>query len=205
MNNMNNARRRTLGELATFQTRADAETGDLYISGYFSVFNSEYELWPGATESIAETAFDGALSDDIRCLIDHDTRLVIGRTKAGTLTLKTDSRGLWGEVKINPSDQDALNLYERVKRGDVDQCSFGFDILEETFEERGDTVHWTIKKVKLYEVSVVTFPAYEETEVSARKQELSNIQKRAAEAWRHEILQKLKGEANGTENIIAPK
>ena len=101
-------------------------------------------MWPGATESIAETAFDGALSDDIRCLIDHDTRLVLGRTKAGTLSLKTDSRGLWGEVKVNPMDQDAMNLYERVKRGDVDQCSFGFDILEETFEERGAEVHWTI-------------------------------------------------------------
>ena len=203
MPDFNRARKRTLGEMATFQTREDTETGDRYIAGYFSVLNSDYELWPGATESIAETAFDGALSDDIRCLIDHDTRLVLGRTKAGTLSLKTDSRGLWGEVKVNPMDQDAMNLYERVKRGDVDQCSFGFDILEETFEERGTEVHWTIKKVKLYEVSVVTFPAYEETEVSARKQELSSIQKRAVQAWQHETLQKLKGEVHGTEDIIA--
>ena len=205
MPDFNRVRKRTLGELATFQTRENTETGERYIAGYFSVFNSDYELWPGATESIAETAFDGALSDDIRCLIDHDTRLVLGRTKAGTLSLKTDSRGLWGEVKVNPMDQDAMNLYERVKRGDVDQCSFGFDILEETFEERGAEVNWTIKKVKLYEVSVVTFPAYEETEVSARKQELNSIQKRAVQAWQHETLQKLKGEAHGTENIIAPE
>ena len=112
-----------------FETRAD-DAGDLYISGYFAVFGSNYEICTGATESIAECAFEGTLSDDIRCLIDHETRLVLGRTKAGTLVLKTDSRGLWGEVKINQKDQDAMNLYERVKRGDVDQCSFGFDILE---------------------------------------------------------------------------
>lgn len=176
-----------------FETREDT-SGDLYISGYFSVFNSDYEIWPGATESIADTAFDDALADDIRCLIDHETRLVLGRNKAGTLVLKVDSRGLWGEVKINPNDQDAMNLYERVKRGDVDQCSFGFDILEEEFEDKGDSVHWTIKRVKLYEVSVVTFPAYTETSVSARKAQLKEIEKRDFEAWKDRTLKKLKGE-----------
>lgn len=168
--------------------------GEMYISGYFAVFNSEYEMWPGAVESIADTAFDGALADDIRCLIDHETRLVLGRNKAGTLTLKVDARGLWGEARINPNDQDAVNLYERVKRGDVDQCSFGFDILDEEFEDRGDTVKWTIKKVKLYEVSVVTFPAYEETSVSARKRQLGEIKKRSIEAWKQRTLKRLKGE-----------
>ena len=176
-----------------FETREDT-SGDLYISGYFSVFNSDYEIWPGATESIADTAFDDALADDIRCLIDHETRLVLGRNKAGTLVLKVDSRGLWGEVKINPNDQDAMNLYERVKRGDVDQCSFGFDILDEEFEDKGDSVHWTIKRVKLYEVSVVTFPAYTETSVSARKAQLKEIEKRDFEAWKDRTLKKLKGE-----------
>ena len=183
--------RQTRSVGSEFNTRAD-ESGDMYISGYFSVFNSNYHIFDGATESIAETAFDGALSDDIRCLIDHDTRLVLGRTKANTLTLKTDSRGLWGEVKINPNYQDAVNLYERVKRGDVDQCSFGFDILEEDFEDRGTSVHWTIKKVKLYEVSVVTFPAYTDTSVSARKNDLNTIKERALEVDKDRLLNKLK-------------
>ncbi len=177
-----------------FKTRADDATGDKYISGYFSVFNTNYEIWPGATESVAPEAFDGALADDIRCLIDHDTRLVLGRTKAGTLTLKTDSRGLWGEVKINPNDSDAMNLYERVNRGDVDQCSFGFDILDEKFEDNGSSIHWTIKKVKLYEVSVVTFPAYSDTSVTARKQQAETIKKRSFEAWKQSTLKRLKGE-----------
>lgn len=192
---MNNKRkmRQLRGVFSEFQTRTE-ETGDLYISGYFAVFNSDYEVWSGATESIAETAFDGALADDIRCLINHETRLVLGRTKSGTLILKTDSRGLWGEVKINPNDQDAINLYERVKRGDVDQCSFGFEILDEEFEDRGDSVHWTIKKVKLYEVSVVTFPAYTDTNVSARKLELEEIKRRSFEMWKDKVTKKLKGE-----------
>ena len=192
MNEENRVAYQVRSTQSKFETR-EAD-GEMYISGYFAVFNSEYEMWPGAVESIADTAFDGALADDIRCLIDHETRLVLGRNKAGTLTLKVDTRGLWGEVRINPNDQDAVNLYERVKRGDVDQCGFGFDILDEEFEDRGDTVKWTIKKVKLYEVSVVTFPAYEETSVSARKRQLGEIKKRSIEAWKQRTLKRLKGE-----------
>ena len=184
--------RQVRGMPVKFETREESE--NIYISGYFAVFNSDYEIWPGATESVAETAFDGTLSDDIRCLIDHETRLVLGRTKVNTLTLKVDSRGLWGEVRINKNDVDAMNLYERVRRGDVDQCSFGFDILDEEFEDRGTEVHWTIKKVKLYEVSVVTFPAYTETAVSARKQHAETIKKRSIEAWKKRMIEKLKGE-----------
>lgn len=179
--------------------RTDEQTGDRFISGYFSVFNSNYEMWQGATESIDPAAFDGALDDDIRCLTNHDTRLVLGRTKAGTLTLKTDDHGLWGEVKINGKDQDAVNLYERVARGDVTQCSFGFDILEEEYSENpnnGD-VHWTIKKVRLYEVSIVTFPAYEDTEVWARKRgEFEQIKKRQNEKWRKDMKKRLKERSN---------
>lgn len=177
-------------------TRADEETGDKYISGYFSVFNSNYEMWQGASESIDPGAFDGALGDDIRCLTDHDSRLVLGRTRAGTLFLRTDEKGLWGEVRINSKDQDAVNLYERVARGDVNQCSFGFEILDEERTEdpiSGD-VHWTIKKVKLHEVSVVTFPAYEDTEVTARKREFEEIQQRKTEKWRMDMKKRLKGE-----------
>ena len=134
--------RQVRGMPVKFETREESE--NIYISGYFAVFNSDYEIWPGATESVAETAFDGTLSDDIRCLIDHETRLVLGRTKVNTLTLKVDSRGLWGEVRINKNDVDAMNLYERVRRGDVDQCSFGFDILDEEFEDRGTEVHLSL-------------------------------------------------------------
>ena len=175
-----------------FATREEED--GLFIDGYFSVFNSPYELWEGASEIVAEGAFDNTLGGDIRCLIDHDTRLVLGRNKAGTLELKADTHGLWGRVKINPKDSDAMNLYERVKRGDVDQCSFGFDILrEETELLPNDEIRWIIKEVKLYEVSVVTFPAYTETSVSARKNEYAEIVKRKADAMREELRNKLYG------------
>lgn len=178
--------------LSKFKTR-DAD-GKKYINGYFAVFNSNYQLWDEATESVDPHAFDGALDSDIRCLIDHDTRLVLGRTKSGTLTLRVDDKGLWGEVEINESDQDAMNLYARVQRGDVDQCSFGFEITSEEYSESESGVHWTIKSVNLYEVSVVTFPAYEDTQVSARKKEFNTIRSRKLEQRKKEMLKKLKGE-----------
>lgn len=186
--------RRARGNTGSFKTRE--EDGKKYISGYFAVFDSNYEIWKGATESISSTAFDGQLDGDVRCLINHDTRLVLGRTKAKTLTFRVDGKGLWGDVEINPNDQDAVNLYERVMRGDVDQCSFGFDILDEerSINENTGDVHWTIKAVKLYEVSVVTFPAYEDTEVSARRKEIDTMKKRSHELWKENAVKKLKGE-----------
>lgn len=183
----------TRSSASQFNTRKDGE--ELFIEGYFSVFNSIYELWSGATESVAPGAFANTLGGDVRALIDHETRLVIGRNKSGTLELKEDSHGLWGKIRINPNDTDAMNLYERVKRGDVDQCSFGFEIIKEDTEVRDDgSVHWTIREVKLYEVSVCTFPAYQDTSVSARKIDFEEIKNRKNEAWRSNALASLKGE-----------
>lgn len=176
-----------------FQTRA--ADNDLYIEGYFAVFNSEYQLWEGASEVIKPGAFTGSISGDVRALINHDTSMVLGRTKSGTLTLWQDERGLWGSVRINRDDVDAMSLYARVQRGDVDQCSFGFAIKRETFVDLGGgNCRWEIEEVDpLYEVSVCTFPAYEATSVSARQKDLAEIQKRRAEAWREEMTKKLGG------------
>ena len=174
-----------------FQTREDGE--DLKIKGYFAVFNSIYDIGAGMSEEVAPGAFSETLSGDIRALVNHDTTLVLGRTSAHTLELREDTRGLWGSISINPNDTDAMNLYQRVKRGDVSQCSFGFDILEEDTEirENGD-VHWTIKKVRLYEVSCCTFPAYESTNISARSEERDRLLERKAEAWRTKMKERIK-------------
>lgn len=179
-----------------FRTRAEGE--DLYIEGYFAVFNSPYVLWEGAEEIVKPGAFSECLSGDIRALIDHETRLVLGRTTVGTLRLREDEYGLWGEIKVNRDDVDAMNLYSRIQRGDVDQCSFGFDIEREAFVDLGDgKCRWEIEKVNpLYEVSVVTFPAYEETAVKARHADLANLQQRKNEAWRKSMREKLKSEVN---------
>lgn len=175
---------------AEFRAR---DEGGPVIEGYFSVFNRDYELWPGAVEQVAPGAFRETLGGDIRALANHDTRLVLGRTTTGTLTLREDDKGLFGTIKMNEQDSDAMNLYARVQRGDVSQCSFGFDILDEEFAERSDgSVLWTIRKVKLYEVSVVTFPAYVETAVSARKAEVDTIRRRKLDAWKNEMKERMK-------------
>ena len=174
-----------------FETREDGENPT--IEGYFAVFNSNYEIAPGMSESIAPGAFSRTLSNDVRALINHDTTLVLGRTKANTLELREDSHGLWGKITINPNDGDAMNLYERVKRGDVDQCSFGFDLREQDTEilENGD-VHWTIRDLDLFEVSCCTFPAYEQTNISARSKERDEIRQRELSAWREKMKGVLK-------------
>lgn len=188
-----------INELGQRQTRCKPgefravteESGDLYIEGYFAVFNSIYEIGPGMSESIAEGAFS-VEGEDIRCLTDHDTRLVIGRTTAQTFDLKIDEHGLFGRAKVNPKDQDAMNTRARVERGDVTQASIGFDILDEESEYRDDgSVHWTIRKIKLYECSVCTFPAYEETNLSARAAQRDTIQKRKLEKWRTEMRRRV--------------
>lgn len=190
---MDRGLRQVRSAASKFETREDG--GALKIEGYFAVFNSNYQIFDDLSESIAPGAFDDTLGDDIRALINHDSSLVLGRNTAHTLDLRQDGHGLWGSITINPNDQDAMNLYARVQRGDVDQCSFGFDILSEDYDVREDgSVHWTIRKVRLYEVSVCTFPAYEETNVKARSAQRDEIKKRSLEAWKVQTLAKLKGE-----------
>ena len=175
------------------KARAEPDESEMILEADFAVFGKETELWKGAFEEIAPGAFAKTLSDDIRALINHDTTLVLGRTKAGTLVLEETDKVLRGMIYINPSDTDAVNLYERVKRGDIDQCSFGFDILDEETEWRDDgTVKWTIKEVKLYEVSPVTFPAYEDTAVQARSKEVEKRKKEILEQRKNNLKERIK-------------
>ena len=183
--------------LSDFETRKDSDDSP-HITGYFAVFNSDYEIFPGCTESIAPGAFSDELHSDVRALINHDTRLVLGRTIAGTLELREDKKGLWGDIAVNPKDSEAMNAYARVERRDVTQCSIGFDVIDEEHENREDgTHHYTIKKVKLYEVSCCTFPAYEETAIEARKADIAAIEKRRTDVWREERHKRLKEVSHG--------
>ena len=174
-------------ESENFKTRDD--DGNPIIEGYFAVFNTETELWPGAFEQIAPTAFDNSVSGDVRALINHDTTLVIGRTTNNTLELKTDSRGLWGRVRINPKDSDAMNIHARVERGDVTQCSFGFYPKAEETEILDDgSIRWTLTDVDLFEVSCCTFPAYKETSIQARKRDADSIRARKLDEWKARMM-----------------
>lgn len=189
---MDRSNRQTRSLQTELKTRA-SESEDMVIEGYFSVFGRQTELWPGAFEEIAPGAFDNTLGNDIRALINHDTTLVLGRVKSGTLEIRADGHGLWGRIKVNPNDGDAVNLYERVKRGDVDQCSFGFNIVKENAEWRDDgTVKWTITEIDLHEVSVCTFPQYEDTGVQARKAEVAQHRDRQMQVRKNELKARLK-------------
>ena len=177
---------------AKMQVRSE-DSGPV-IACHFAVFNTPTELWPGCIEQIAPGAFASSMNLDVRALINHETRLVIGRTVAGTLTLREDETGLYGEIKINEHDSDAMNLYARVQRGDVSQCSFGFDIVAEDYvmAPDGQTCTWTIRDVILYEVSVVTFPAYEATSAIARASgDTESLKTARLERRKKELLERI--------------
>ena len=190
MNKRKSLQARDIGQLDNNQEATDKKI----ISGYFIVFDTETELYPGVREEISPDALVGVDLSDVKALIDHDTAKVLGRTKANTLSLSVDSKGLYGEIIVNESDQEAMNLYSRVQRGDVDQCSFGFEILNEEMIQNSDgTVKFIIKSINLYEVSVVTFPAYQETAVEARSKQIEDAQKRTLQARKDELKEKLNG------------
>ena len=192
-------------QMHDMQTRNESD--DLYLEGYFAVYGDVYQVWDGATESIAPGAFNDSIHGDVRALYNHNDDLILGRTSAGTLSLRDDSHGLWGSIKINRNDSDAMNAYERIMRGDVTGCSFGFNIESEETEYHDDgSVHWTITKVNpLYEVSPCVFPAYEATHVSARGWDLDDMKKRKLEMRKDELRKKLGRTPNGTESTDAEK
>lgn len=158
-----------------FQTeiRADGDQGsdsqEPKLNGYAAVFDQlSVVLYGLFRERIERGAFAGTLSDDVRALWNHNPDYVLGRTTAGTLSLAEDSHGL--RVQIDPPNTQAgHDAVESIRRGDVDQMSFMFDVLEDTWDkdEEGQVIR-TLRKVKLYEVSPVAFPAYLGTEISAR-------------------------------------
>ena len=184
--------RTTMCRETGFQARE--ENGERLIEGYFAVFDGVYEMGDWGVERIDPHAFDETLrKEDIRALVNHDSTLVMGRNTAGTFEPRVDAHGLWGRIHINDRDQDAVNCWERVKRGDVTQCSFGFEILDELTEKLPDgRTQWTLMRVKLYEVSVCTFPAYEDTSIKARERDREDIKRRELDAWRAEMREKLK-------------
>lgn len=147
------------------------QDGKGVIEGYGAVFGQEAVIGDYFRERIEPGAFDDAMSkDDVRALFNHDPNLILGRNKAGTLTLSVDERGL--KYAIEPPNVSYANdLRESVRRGDVTQSSFAFRVLTETWEKAskpGELSLRKIQKVELFDVSPVTYPAYEGTSVSAR-------------------------------------
>lgn len=144
---------------------------DLILEGYFIKFNEETELYRDVYEVIDPLAVSKSLeNNDIKAFFNHDPAIVLGRTGNSTLELKADQKGLKGTIKINKEDNEAVNIYNRVKRGDINKCSFGFNIINEEITRREDGATLIrILEANLIEVSIVTFPAYENTNIEARK------------------------------------
>jgi HK97 family phage prohead protease len=176
-----------------FQTRQENDAK--YIEGYFIRFNEETELWDGVFEEVAPEAVEDSLkNNDIRCLFNHDTSIVLGRTGNGTLELKKDSIGIFGRVKINPNDKQALDVYARIERGDINACSFGFNIINEEIQNRDDgTVKFILREIDLKEVSPVTFPAYPTTSISARKKDYEQYKQKQLELRKNKLKERLEG------------
>jgi HK97 family phage prohead protease len=137
------------------------------IGGYAAVFNSQADIGDSFREIIAPGAFTAAMKQDVRALIDHDSGRVIGRTAAGTLRLTQDDTGLAVEIDL-PDTQDGRDLGTLIERGDITSMSFGFIVTKQTWDETGDIPTRTIEAVDLREVSVVAFPAYDDTSIALR-------------------------------------
>jgi len=162
-------------EIRSYNTTLEIEEREgktSVIRGHAAVFDSLSENLGGFREKIAHGAFDTVIEDDVRALFNHDSNMILGRTKSGTLKLGIDERGLTYEIDP-PNTSYANDLRESMKRGDISQSSFGFVIDEDDWREDDDgVVIRTIKKVKrLYDVSPVTYPAYEATDSTARSLE----------------------------------
>lgn len=148
--------------------RAEGDTPGL--SGYAALFGSVTEIAGLFKEQIAPGAFREAVGrDDVRALFNHDANFVLGRSTSGTLRLVEDDRGLRYDVDV-PETTWARDLMVSVGRGDVSQSSFAFEVTDEewNYGTRGEMPVRTIKAVRLYDVSPVTYPAYTATTVSAR-------------------------------------
>ena len=166
-NDMKNKEIRTI-DVQDLELRMDGDNQT--VVGYASVYDSESNDLGGFREYIAKGAFEGRLNDDVRFLINHDG-LPLARTTNGTLTLSTDERGLKYEAKISDTSigRDLLTL---MKDGTINQSSFAFIVEDDSWEFKDGVNIRTINKIgRLYDVSAVTYPAYEEASVGLRSME----------------------------------
>lgn len=147
------------------------------VGGYAAVFNSETDIGGYFREVIAPGAFSEAVKQDVRALLDHDSGRVIGRTSAGTLRLTEDDKGLAVEIDL-PDTSDGRDAAVLIERGDLSGMSFGFIVTHDEWDETGDVPVRTIHKVDLREVSVVAFPAYDDTSIAMRSLDAVRKEKR---------------------------
>lgn len=160
------------------EVRAARDEKRMGLDGYAALYNVETVIGGWFREVIQEGAFADVLTDDVRGTFNHSEDVILSRTRNSTLRLKEDSRGLWYEMDLNPDDPDAIRVYAKVQRGDVNQSSFAFYVSPDGEEwdysetKQGKLPLRRITKVdQLLDVAAVAYPAYDATSVSARAKE----------------------------------
>lgn len=149
----------------------EAEGGEILVSGYAAVFGEETNIGGFFTEVIERGAFKKAIKrDDVVFLINHQG-LPLARTRSGTLKLKEDDRGLYMEAMLDQSDPDVRSIVPKMKRGDLDKMSFAFIALRQSWDESKKIPQRMIQEAQLFDVSIVTTPAYDGTEIGLRSLE----------------------------------
>lgn len=153
------------------EVRQDAD--GLSVEGYAAVFGQETDIGGFFREVIERGAFKDAIGrDDVVFLVNHEG-LPLARTRSGTLTLTEDEHGLKISTRLDPDDPDVKAISGKMRRGDLDKMSFAFYPDVEEWDESGDVPLRTIKRASLHDVSIVTTPAYEGTEIALRSLEAS--------------------------------
>jgi HK97 family phage prohead protease len=167
-------------ELHRFTIRTAPELreseGKRYIRGLIP-YDSPSE-WMGYTEFLAPTAFNKTIADgaDVKALRNHDSNMILGRTKNGTLRLENSEGGLIPEIEINEGVSYAMDLWAAVQRKDVDTMSFGFIPIQQEIKKTDDGEEVRITEARLIEVSFgVPFPAYPETGSEAVQRSLEEV------------------------------
>lgn len=180
-----------------------AEGDEIRVAGYAAVFNQETDIGGYFREVIAPGAFDDAIGrDDVVFLINHDG-LPLARTRSGTLMLTQDSKGLRMETVLDATDPDVQSIVPKMKRGDLDKMSFAFWPEVQEWDESGDIPVRTIRKASLYDVSIVTTPAYDGTSIALRSLDQHRLDTKrknfSAANLRHKLKMnlRLRGAENG--------
>ncbi|MDH5083513.1 HK97 family phage prohead protease [Clostridium perfringens] len=158
------------------ETRTLEDTEEKVISGYINKFNTRSQ-YMGFYEEVAKGAFDKTLADghNIYAMYNHNSDMILGSTRSGSLKLNTDNIGLHFELRINPNISYASDIAELVKSGDLEGCSFGFWVTDDEWTYTEDKIDLRIiKELELIEVTITPFPAYLDSEASCRSFDLHN-------------------------------
>lgn len=148
-------------------------------TGYAVLYNQDASVAGYWIETIAPGAFDKSLQErDVLAVHSHDTGRVLGRKDAGTLTLRSDSKGLAFENPL-PDTSDGRDLAVQIDRGDIPGMSFGFRSLKEEWDDTQDPPKRTILEGELYEITYSPMPVYKQTEVGLRSLDAARQERRA--------------------------